>query len=86
MTRPTDRPRPGGKRGNPNWCKPQPPRPHAPTEFEIEVKRLGLAKVEYVASAKLKLWCAQNRNRVYVPEDLLKAWGIVVEANLSDAA
>jgi hypothetical protein len=44
------------------------------------VKRLGLAKPQYVSSAELKRWCQHNRNRVYVPEWLLKAWGIQVEA------
>ena len=67
------------RRGNPNWGKsPLPPRP-LPTEFEMEVERLRLSKAEYVASSSLKDWCERNRNRCYVPEWLLKEWGITVE-------
>jgi hypothetical protein len=29
--------------------------------------------------AELRRWCARNRNRVYVPEWLLEAWGMQVE-------
>jgi hypothetical protein len=79
---------PNGKRqrGNPNWGKPPAPVPALPTEFEMEVKRLGLGKAEYVASAALKRWCTQNRNRVYVPEWLLTEWEMQVETNFSGAA
>jgi hypothetical protein len=45
----------------------------------MQVQRLGLTKAEYVGSNELKLWCAHNRNRVYVPEWLLEAWGMQVE-------
>jgi hypothetical protein len=44
------------------------------------VKRIGLTKREYIASAELKRWCERNRNRVYVPEWLLEAWGMEVDA------
>ncbi len=57
-----------GKGGNPNWGHPPPPLRALPTEFEMLVKRLGLAKPEYVSSAELKRWCEHNRNRVYIPE------------------
>ncbi len=68
-----------GKRGNPNCGQPPPPLRALPTEFEMLVKRLGPIKPEYVSSAELKRWCEHNRNRVYVPEWLLEAWGIQVE-------
>ncbi len=74
------------KRGNPNWGK---PRPHAlalRTEFEVQVKRLGLTKAEYVTSAALKAWCERNRNRVYIPEWLLKEWRIEVDTTYSHVA
>ena len=74
------------RRGNPNWGQPPPPLRALPTEFEILVKRLGLTKLEYVSSAELKRWCERNRNRVYVPEWLLAAWGIQVEAIFSGVA
>ena len=67
------------RRGNPNWGKPPQCRPALPTEFEMQVKQLGLRKPEYTASYDLRRWCERNRNRVYVPEWLLEAWGIEVE-------
>ena len=67
------------RRGSPDWGKVGPPVPALPTEFEVEVKRLGLAGADWVASAALKRWCDRNCNRVYVPEWLLKEWGIEVE-------
>jgi hypothetical protein len=74
------------RRGNPNWGHPAQPLRALPTEFEKLVKQLGLAKLEYVSSAELKRWCEHNRNRVYVPEWLLEAWGIQVEAIFSGVA
>ena len=55
------------------------------TEFEKQVHHLGLPRSEYAASAELKLWCERNRNRVYVPEWLLKEWGMTVDT-LGDVA
>lgn len=74
------------KRGNPNWGKLGPLAPALPTEFEVQVKRLGLTKVEYVTSATLKAWCERNRNRVYIPEWLLKEWRIEVDTTYSHVA
>jgi hypothetical protein len=56
------------------------------TEFEKEVERLRLTPTEYAASAQLRRWCEHNRNRVYVPEWLLKEWKMQVEATFSGAA
>jgi hypothetical protein len=70
---------PARKRGNPNWGRPILFPPVLPTEFELQVRRLRLTKPMYVRSAELRRWCEQNRNRVYVPEWLLEAWGIVVD-------
>jgi hypothetical protein len=74
------------RRGNPNWGRPPQSPPAFPTEFEMQVKRIGLTKPEYIASAELKRWCERNRNRVYVPEWLLQAWGLDVEAIFSGVA
>jgi len=74
------------RRGNPNWGQPQHCLPAVPTEFEMQVKRLGLTKPEYVSSNDLRCWCEHNRNRVYVPEWLLEAWGMRVEAIFNGAA
>ena len=68
------------RRGNPNWGQPPHRVPALPTEFEMQVKKIGLTKPEYVASAELKCWCERNRNRVYVPEWLLEAWAMPVDA------
>jgi hypothetical protein len=40
----------------------------------------------YTSSAELRAWCEQNRNRVYIPEWLLKESGITVDPNFSAAA
>ena len=74
------------RRGNPNWGKPPLPLPTLVTEFEMVVKRLGLTKAQYVASAQLRRWCKCNRNRCYVPEWLLQEWGIQVDAIFSGIA
>ncbi|HTT24708.1 MAG TPA: hypothetical protein VMG82_37675 [Candidatus Sulfotelmatobacter sp.] len=71
-------------RGNPDWGRLK-SIPTLPTEFEIEVARLGLRKSEYVASAALRLWCHRHRNRLYVPEWLLKEWGMQVEVSVGAA-
>jgi hypothetical protein len=52
----------------------------------MQVDRLGLAKSQYLASAELKYWCQRNRNRCYVPEWLLEAWGMTVEESFSGVA
>ena len=74
------------KRGNPNWGRPMPPAPALATEFELRVRHLQLTPEMYTSSAKLRTWCEQNRNRCYVPEWLLKEWGITVDLGFNDAA
>jgi len=86
MTRPVALPGTKRSRGNPNWGKPLQALPVLLTEFELQVERLGLTKGEYVSSARLRHWCERNRNRCYVPEGLLKAWGLTVESVFSDVA
>lgn len=54
------------------------------TEFDIEVRKLGLSQNKYVSSLALWHWCDRNRNRVYVPEWLLAEWGMQVEDIFSD--
>jgi hypothetical protein len=65
---------------NSNWGKPgaicQAPQV---TSFEQSVTRLGLQPSEYRASRELREWAAKNKNSKYVPEDLLKAWGLLVD-------
>ena len=74
------------RRGNPNWGRPVPPARTLATEFETRVRRLGLSTQQYVSSAALKSWCQDNRNRVYIPEWLLDAWGITVNVEPGHAA
>ena len=74
------------KRGNPNWGNPIPPVPALLTEFEKQVRQMGLTKHKYIASLELKRWCERNRNRLSVPEWLLEAWGIEVESTFSGVA
>jgi hypothetical protein len=47
---------------------------------------LHLTAEMYTSSAELRTWCRQNRNRVYIPEWLLKAWCLTVDPTFSDAA
>jgi hypothetical protein len=71
------------RRGNPNWGKPLPSSPAVPTEFEGVVLRLGLTKETYSSSGQLRIWCERNGNRCYVPEWLLKEWGIMPDVGWS---
>ena len=74
------------KRGNPHWGQPLLQARVLPTEFEIQVKRMGLSQSQFFASAELKRWCAVNRNRVYIPEWLLDAWRMSVNVTPSNVA
>jgi len=73
------------KRGNPNWGRPMRPGPALATEFEMQVRQLQLTPETYTSSAELRNWCKQNRNRCYIPEWLLDAWGIAVDADFGAA-
>jgi hypothetical protein len=72
------------KRGNPNWCKPWPTQlgPPLATEFEMRVRQLNLTSHALVTSTELRTWCERNRNRCYIPEWLLKTWGVQVDPTL----
>ena len=71
------------KRGNPNWGKPIDPLPDVPTAFEEQVEKLGLNDQTCATSEELRQWCQRNKDRCYIPESLLKWWGISVDPNLS---
>jgi hypothetical protein len=76
------------RRGNPNWGELSlavPARGIA-TEFEVQVRHLGLAKDNYQGSCQLQDWCEKNRNRCYVPEWLLDAWNMTVDVNYGGVA
>jgi hypothetical protein len=53
-------------------------------EFDRMVARLRLTPDEYVSSSELRDWAEKNKDVRYVPERLLKAWGIPLRRNLED--
>lgn len=57
--------------------------PAMPTEFEKRLHELRLTNDTCAASDELRRWCIDNRNRCYVPEWLLKTWGISVDTDSS---
>lgn len=69
------------RRGNPNWGKPEPPRPIVivPTSFERAVEEFKLTPDQYVRSVRLREWARANKNSKYIPEALLEAWGFDVD-------
>ena len=74
------------RRGNPNWGRPGGHIPAIVTEFEKQVRKLGLTQETWAGSRELRHWCERHRNQCYIPEWLLKEWKIAVEADLSTAA
>ena len=63
-----------------------PPVPALATEFELRARQLQLTAEMYTSSRELRAWCERNRNRCYVPEWLLREWGITVDPNFKAAA
>ena len=76
------------RRGNPKWSSGLPliPPPARPTEFEMQVRELGLTPKKYASSAELRRWCERNKNHHYIPEWLLKLWNISVNSGIGAAA
>jgi len=62
--------------GNPNWGKPDQSSGVTLTSFEMKVVELNLAPDQYLGSPELRAWSAAHKNVRYVPEPLLKAWGL----------
>jgi hypothetical protein len=83
VTKPSILPTRDRKRGNPNWGKPMKAAPDVPTAFEEQVQKLGLNEQTCETSEKLRQWCQCNKDRCYIPERLLKRWGITVDPNVS---
>jgi len=65
-------------KGNPNWGKATGGIPNMPTSFEAMVRQLKLSEEDYRSSIPLKEWAQKHKDSKYVPQDLLEAWGIVV--------
>jgi hypothetical protein len=72
------------RRGNPNWGKPEMNGAVVPTvtEFQQVARDFNLQPDQYVDSTRLREWASRHRNSRYIPETLLKAWGIDVESSL----
>jgi hypothetical protein len=69
------------RRGNPNWGKlGSGPVVPVVTEFEKRVGEYKLTPDQYLQSFQLSEWARRNRNSKFIPEDLLKAWGLEIEA------
>jgi hypothetical protein len=68
------------RRGNPNWGGGRLAQmlPWIPTAFEEQVQKLGLNDQTCATSEELRQWCKRNKDRCYIPEWLLKRWGIPV--------
>jgi hypothetical protein len=53
------------------------------TEFETRMRELGLTKDTCADSEELRRWCVLNRNRCYIPEQLLTIWGILIDSDVA---
>ncbi len=73
-----------GKHGNTGWSSGRRAAlpPAMPTAFDKRVGILSLTAPAYLESLELREWCEHNCDRCYIPEWLLKAWGIEVKADL----
>jgi len=67
-------------KGNPNWGKTGLNIPATATSFDDMVRRLKLSEEEYLSSVPLKEWAQKHKDSKYIPQDLLKAWGIISKA------
>lgn len=60
-------------------CGPCTIRPNEPTEFEQEAARRKLRTSEQIfASHEMFRWAKVHRQSRYVPEEMLRAWGLTV--------
>ena len=66
------------KRGNPNWAK-NVPLPIVECEFDQLVREYGLEPEKILRSHRMRAWAERNANHKYIPEELLDAWGIIVD-------
>jgi hypothetical protein len=64
------------RRGNPNWGWAFRHIPEAATEFDMQVRKLGLTRETCLGSSELRHWCWLNKERCYIPEWPLGEWGI----------
>jgi hypothetical protein len=62
--------------GNPNRKKDQ----SAVCAFELKANELGLTPDQYIQSRELRAWAVVHKNTRYIPEALLKVWGLVPDS------
>ena len=69
--------------GNPHWGSGM-SEPFLPSvsEFERTVERLQLQPHEYIGSDELREWVEVNKDSRFVPERLLKAWGLSLRCSI----
>jgi hypothetical protein len=56
----------------------------SPSSFERIVTALKISPDEYLSSPKLKEWVRRNKDQKYVPTDLLKAFGFLVDVHYAN--
>jgi hypothetical protein len=54
------------------------------SEFERVVDRLRLKPNDYINSDELREWAEANKDTRFVPEPLLKAWGLSLRGSIDD--
>jgi hypothetical protein len=69
------------RHGNPLWASDAllQFQPAGICEFEMYTQELRLSEHEYAGSPELRKWCEEHKNRSYIPEWLLKRWGMDVD-------
>ena len=73
-----------GRHENSGWSSGQPAAvpPAITPAFERRAHELGLTAPTYTESDELRRWCQDNRTKCYIPEWLLKTWGISVSSDV----
>src|SRR5512146_494727 len=72
--------------GNPNWGRATGATPALLSEFEKTARKLGLEPHQYVSSPQLRAWAARNWSSKFVPDALLKVWGLAASGLLQAGA
>ena len=70
-----------GQRGNPKWGKASAFEPAKPTYFDLELAKLGLTETPeaWPWSSPLRKFAEKHRRAHYIPESLLRIWGLELE-------
>jgi len=50
--------------------------------YDHRLRNLVQRTDAYVSSDQLRRWCEHNRDRCYIPDWLLKRWGMPVDPNV----